>query len=132
MRWLLAVATLGALITAEAAFAQADNNNTGGTCSAEYSAEQCCAMGYGCDTGGAPTGSGGSCPYYLCGNATGGTQSNWVWCKTTQSYVDCPIAYCQYVPCSGSNCTPQTITCTDCADKSGSNVHLSDCPTTNP
>ena len=133
MRYILIVTVLGTFAIANTAFAQADNNNIGGACSAEYSAEQCCDMGFGCD-GGAPTGGSGgtSCPYYLCGNATGAAQSNWVWCRTSQNYVDCPIAYCQYSPCVGTNCTPQTITCSDCPDKSGTNAHITECPRTNP
>jgi hypothetical protein len=74
-------------------------------CSAEYTAEQCQQMeGDGGGTGNPNGGGSSGCPYYLCGNAIPDVQSASDWCEATQSYKDCPIGFCRYVPCSGSNC----------------------------
>jgi hypothetical protein len=97
-------------------------------CSAEYSGDQCAQID-NLDGADSTSGGGGDyCPYYLCGNATGKVQTNLVWCQETGNYQDCPIAYCEYQKCIGSNCTPTTITCTACASKTGNNVHESACP----
>jgi hypothetical protein len=103
-------------------------------CSAEYSAEQCRQMNEG--GGGNPAGGGGggggssTCPYYMCGNATFSAQSSWGWCEATQTWTDCPIFYCTYQSCVGTNCTPESITCSSCASRQGNNLHVSDCPRT--
>lgn len=101
-------------------------------CAAEYSAEQCQQMGGG-DGGGTGNPNGGStsgCPYYLCGNATGVVQSAWGWCEATQAWSDCPIGYCEYRSCIGTNCYPTSMTCTGCSSRQGNNLHISSCPRT--
>jgi hypothetical protein len=98
-------------------------------CSAEYSGDQCEQMHRdGVNPDGTSGGGGYQCPYYLCGNATGNVQSSVAWCEATQNYKDCPIAYCTYQQCVGTNCTPETITCSSCPSRQGNNVHLSECP----
>lgn len=101
-------------------------------CSAEYSGDQCMQMMDDQGGTGSGSGGGGGCPYYMCGNATGNVQANWVWCPDPDGingrYVDCPIAYCSYRNCVGSNCYPTSMTCTGCASAQGNNVHVSDCP----
>jgi hypothetical protein len=98
-------------------------------CSPEYSGEQCLQSG---GTENADTGGGGlgapSCPYYMCANAVPGNQDGDGWCEATQSYVSCPIFYCQYRPCAGSNCYTTWQICSDCSSRQGNNLHLSDCP----
>jgi len=106
-------------------------------CSAEYSADQCDQMNLD-DNVDTPGGGGGQyCPYYLCGNAEGNAQTNQVWCPEAPNptpggppgaFKDCPIAFCQARTCVGSNCSPETTTCTACPSQTGNNVHVSDCP----
>lgn len=106
-------------------------------CLNDYNCEQCRQMygdpGAPCPppTGGGSTGGGSSsCPYYMCGNATGQTQPSWGWCEATGSYTDCYIAYCRYVPCVGENCHPEWMVCSTCSSRSGNNVRTSECPRT--
>lgn len=95
-----------------------------GECPAEYSAEQCEQM---MEDDGDSNG-GGTCSYNMCGNATFENQSSWGWCEATQSWVDCPIFFCKYVPCIGRNCTPTWIVCSGCSSREGNNVQSSSCP----
>lgn len=98
-------------------------------CPAEYSAEQCEQLKD--DPGGDDSVDGGgpsTCPYYMCGNATARWQPAVDWCVATQSWVDCPISYCEYKYCVGSNCYPTSMTCTTCSSRQGNNAHESDCP----
>lgn len=98
-------------------------------CPAEYSAEQCEQLKDGDGDDGSVDGGGPStCPYYMCGNATAGVQSSWDWCEATQKWEDCPIAYCEYKWCVGSNCYPTSMTCSACSSRQGNNVHTSECP----
>ncbi len=94
-------------------------------CSAEYSPDQCDQLNGDNNGGPAP---GGTCPFYMCGNATTAHQSSEDWCEATQSYQNCPIYYCRYSPCIGTNCYPTSMTCSTCSSRQGNNVHLSDCP----
>ena len=102
-----------------------------------FNSDQWWQMWDGGSTGGGTTGGSGGCPYYMCGNATPNVQSAYVWCENTvdpskSKWVDCPIAYCSYQSCVGSNCTPETIDCTACTNQKGNNVHVQECPSTNP
>jgi hypothetical protein len=96
-------------------------------CSPEFSGDQCLQLEDNQDpTGG--TGGGSGCRYYMCGNATGNAQANYVWCPESASYQNCPIAYCSYSSCIGTNCTPETTSCLACSSATGNNVHISSCP----
>ncbi|MEA2337172.1 MAG: hypothetical protein QOE82_1179 [Thermoanaerobaculia bacterium] len=97
-------------------------------CSAEYSGDQCDQMNRDAGDPNGNSGGGGGCPYYMCGNATEGVISSSAWCEASQRYTDCPIFYCTYSACVGTNCTPESITCSSCASRQGNNVHISDCP----
>ena len=100
-------------------------------CSAEYSGDQCLQINNdGSGSTGPGGGGGGACPYYLCGNAGSARQSAMVWCPETEAFVDCPIFYCRYSPCSGTNCYPTSMNCSACPSQSGNNAHESDCPRT--
>lgn len=100
-------------------------------CPAEYNLQQCEQAkddgGIDEDEGG---GSGGSCPFYMCGNATPRVQSAWGWCDATQAESDCPIQYCEYQQCVGTNCTPYWIVCSACSSREGNNTSTTDCPRT--
>jgi hypothetical protein len=97
-------------------------------CAAEYDEETCKQMGED-GTGGNPT-TGGTCPYYMCGNAFPRTQSSVAWCDATQEKSDCPIEYCEYRPCIGFNCYPTWEVCTACESRAGNRVHVTECPRT--
>ena len=103
------------------------------TCSAQYSAEQCEQMEGGTgNTGGGNTGGGSSpgCPYYMCGNAGFDAQSAWAWCEATQSWSNCPIYFCRYMNCVGTNCSPTWEVCENCSSRQGNTVRVSSCPRT--
>jgi hypothetical protein len=100
-------------------------------CGAQYTQEQCRQMDNQDDgSTGDGTGGGGasSCPYYMCGNAVPNQQSAVDWCEATQTYTDCPIAYCRYEQCSGTNCYPRWEICTACSSRSSNNAVPSQCP----
>lgn len=97
-------------------------------CAAEYDEETCKQMEDD-GTGGNPT-TGGTCPYYMCGNAFARWQSAVAWCDATGENTDCPIEYCEYRACIGSNCYPSWEVCTTCASREGNRAHQSACPRT--
>lgn len=100
-------------------------------CAAEYTEEQCAQMQSDGTSGTSGTnGNHGTCPYYMCGNASAKSQSAWVWCEVKRAWIDCPIAYCAYKECVGSNCYPTWIVCSDCSSSQGNNAHQSACPRT--
>ena len=101
-----------------------------GQCSAEYTGEQCEQLNNDIDDPNDQGGGGKTCPYYLCGNAGARAQSAYVWCPESVAYVDCPIYYCQYSPCIGTNCYVTSVNCTACASQAGNNGHESTCPRT--
>lgn len=98
-------------------------------CPAEYNLQQCEQAkddgGIDEDEGG---GSGGTCPYDMCANATARMQDAWGWCEATQTEANCPIAYCEYQPCVGSNCYVSWIACSACSSRQGNNGHETECP----
>lgn len=114
------------LLSALPAVAQSDDDGDDHACSAEYSGEQCLQMQNGGDT--QPPGSGDGCPFNLCGNASPSAISSVGWCEATESWEDCPIAYCSYSPCIGTNCTPTFIVCSACSSRQGNNADMTNCP----
>lgn len=94
-----------------------------GGCAAEYTEEQCAQMESDGTSGNNTTG--GRCPYYMCGNAFAKWQSAVDWCEATQQMSDCPIEYCVYQECIGSNCYPTSKTCDKCSSRQGNKVSTS-------
>lgn len=121
--------TLLALLCSTAAKADM-TMDSGGVCSAEYSAEQCEAAGYNGGTTITKSGGGsGSCTTpYMCTNSIPDSIPIQVWCRSTQTYEPCVNNACYYRACSGSNCR-LTDDAWCCPDQSvpTNNPHTSDC-----
>jgi hypothetical protein len=98
-------------------------------CPAEYSEEQCDQMAdEDGTTGGSGTTGGGACPYQMCGNAVADFINSYDWCEATNKQSNCPISYCAYQACIGTNCTPTSGVCSTCSSRSGNTADIEDCP----
>ena len=101
--------------------------DSSGSCSAEYTWAQC-QYSIGDDANAKEPGGGSGCNLpYMCTNTIPRAQKTVVWCRETQSYVNCEIWYCDPSGCNPTNCTPRTEECLDCPSRLGNTADISSC-----